>query len=409
MYITRIMERTIIEKSALFPVLLLTGPRQVGKTTMLRRLAGTERRFVSLDEPDIRRLAQTDPRLFLATYPPPVFIDEIQYVPELLPYIKHRVDEMRFASPGEANGMYWLTGSQRFHLMNAVSESLAGRIGIYELPGITQREQDGRLDAPPFHPSRYTPDAETMPLDPAALFTRIWLGNCPEVITRGPSFWSDFYTSYVQTYLERDVRALANVSDLGRFHDFIRSVAARTGQLVNYSGFARDADVSQPTAKSWLRVLEASGLVRLVRPLARHRSRELIGTPKCYLCDTGLAAYLTRWNTPQTLMAGAMAGAFFETWCVNEICSSYRNLGLEPPVFFYRDRQQHEIDLVLDENDTLTPVEIKKGARLDAGDVKTFDKLATLGAKVGMGALVSQFPCVMPLTSGAQAIPAWLI
>ena len=406
MHIPRIMERTLLEKSKLFPAILLTGPRQVGKTTLLRRLAEKGRTFVSLDELDVRRFAQTDPRLFLATYKPPVLIDEIQYAPELLPYIKRIIDEARFNDSQTANGLFWMTGSQRFHLMSAVGESLAGRIGVYELPGITARERQGRLEEEAFLPSRFHPEPRTAAPEPERLFKDIWLGNCPELVVRGESFWQDFHSSYVQTYLERDVRALAQVADLSRFHDFVRSVAMRTAQLVNYAAFARDAGISQPTAKSWLGVLEASGLVRLIYPYAGNRVREMIRTPKLYVCDTGLAAYLTRWTSAEALQFGAMAGAFFETWCVNEIVNSHLNLGARPSVFFYRDKHQREIDLLIEDNGTLHPVEIKKGARLDAHDVRCFRLLDSPGAPVGTGALVSQYPQVSALAESALAIPA---
>ena len=408
MYIKRELEEAFLEANDFFSVLLLTGARQVGKTTFLKKIASSGRRFVSLDPLDARQKAASDPRLFLADNPPPVIIDEIQHVPSLLPYIKEIVDNVRTSAPERSHGMYWLTGSQKFDLMEGVSESLAGRIGIFNLLGLSNRELAG-VASMPFLPERFV--VAGMPeRSPQELYRQIWVGSFPElrVAQKPERRWRMFFQSYIQTYLERDVRKLAQVADLSVFHGFLKASAARSGQMLNYSDLARDTGISVPTAKRYMSILETSGIVTLLRSYRNNRSAETVATPKMYFMDTGLMAFLTDWISPEAMVSGAAAGQFFETWCVSEILKSYACRGIEPSIFYFRtkEHQPSEIDVILQENNTLYPVEIKKSARLDKSDVRHFAKLAPANLEVGTGALLSMYPTVCHLTEKVLALPA---
>lgn len=408
MYIKRLLEDAFLEANSFFPALLVTGARQVGKTTFLRQIAEPERRFVSLDPIDVRMRAKEDPRIFLANNPPPVIIDEIQYVPELLPYIKMMIDEARHEDPEHANGMFWLTGSQQFQLMKGVTESLAGRIGIFSMYGLSNREIAG-CPSEPFLPDSFTMGA--MPdKSPSAFFSSLWLGSYPELTANADAekFWTRFYQSYIKSYLERDVSDLAQVADKDRFYSFLKSVAARSGQMLNYSDLARDTGISQPTAKSYLGILATSGIVKLLYPYRRNRTAETVSTPKLYMLDTGLMAFLTSWNTPETLANGAVAGHFFETWCFTEILKSYANAGVDPSIYYYRDKEKNpsEIDLVIEKDGTLYPIEFKKAATISKKSICNFNKLAAFKQPIGMGALVSLYPELSLLKEDVKTIPA---
>ena len=408
MYIPRHLQKVIESAGNFFPALLLTGPRQVGKTTFLRHIAEPKRKYVSLDDTELRNLAKEDPRAFLDKFSPPVLIDEIQYAPELLSYIKIAIDEQRFKAPEAARGMFWLIGSQRFPLMKGVSESLAGRIGIFEMSGLSQAEISGRPNV------QFTPDRKFDGIDQTgspAMFKRIWQGTFPEVIHARPEERALFYSSYITTYLERDIRSLTRIHDLERFYKFLCSCAARTGQLLNYSELARDADVEVMTARNWMTLLTSSRIAYLLRPYAGSLTARLVKTPKLYFLDTGLCASLTRWPNPETLEAGAMSGAFFETWCISEILKSYWNEGMEnPPLFFYRDKDKKEVDLLIETPDGFHPVEFKKSATPKADDVRHFDVLIHRNLKLKKGALVCNCPDILPLPKkNADAIPAaWI-
>ena len=387
---------------------MLIGARQVGKSTFLRKIAESGRKYVSLDPLDVQKQAREDLRLFLANNYAPVISDKIQNVPELLPYIKTLVDEARITSPEKAKGMFWLTGSQQFHLMKGVSESLAGRIGILNLYGLSNAEIEGRRS------QAFLPDTQSASVpakSPIEVFERIWRGSYPEIATANSdaNMWSAFFQSYIQTYLMRDVRALTQVADEHKFYDFLRAVAARTGQMLNYSSLARDADISQPTAKSYLSILETSGIVKLLYPYSRNKIRNMVSTPKLHMLDTGLAAFLTGWTSPEVLMNGAMAGAFFESWCVAEILKSYVNAGESPSFYYYRDKDKNEIDLVIEREGKIYPVEFKKAATVSKADVKRFDKLSNFNMPVGTGALISLYPDAILIKENVKAIPAFAL
>ena len=411
MFIKREIEKAFLEANDFFSVLLLTGARQVGKTTLLRQLAEPGRRFVSLDPLDVRARAKSDPRLFLADYPPPVIIDEIQYAPELFPYIKAIVDETRTVNPEKAKGMYWLTGSQKFELMANVSESLAGRIGIFNLYGLSNRELCD-VASRPFRPDTFS-DYEMPRTTVAEFFRNLWLGSYPELRSQAnpDKYWTMFFQSYVQTYLERDVRKLTQVADLNVFYGFLKAVATRSGQLLNYADIARDTGISNPTVKKYLGILEISNIVKLLYPYKNNQSAPMVSTPKVYMLDTGLMAYLTDWKTPEVLASGALAGHFLETWCFSEVLKSYANAGFEPPLFYYRDKacKPCEIDIIIEDKKTLYPVEIKKSATLNKNDVKQFGKLATFKLPVGKGALISLYPEMHHIQEDVVTIPAFAL
>lgn len=403
----RLLQATIEHVSATFPVVLLTGPRQVGKTTLLKSMA-KDRHYVSLDDLDARHLAQTDPALFLQRFPPPVLIDEVQYAPELLTQIKIHVDtEAR-------NGLYWLTGSQKFLLRDRVQESLAGRVAILDMNGLslTEISRQTALSAP-FLPTTAWLDAarrKEKPLaDVNALYHYIWRGSYPRVVTQHDISVDIFYSSYLQTYIQRDVRDLINIKNERAFTDFVRVAAARTSQLVNFADMARDANIDQTTAKDWLSVLEASGLVYLLRPYHNNLTKRLVKTPKLYFLDTGLCAYLTRWTSAEALQHGALTGAILESWVLAEMLKSYWYQGQTPNFYFYRDKDQKEIDVLIEQNNIVYPIEIKKTASPNAADIRHFTVLEKLGLNVGPGALVCLKQTDLPLTRGVSIVPAFYL
>lgn len=382
MYIKRTLENFLGKATGQFPVMLVVGPRQVGKTTILRHLRKKGRTYVTLDDPTLATLAKEEPSLFLQRFKPPVLIDEIQYAPELLPFIKIHVD--RDHTPGS----FWLTGSQQFPLMQGVSESLAGRVGIVNLLGLSMKELQGlpKLAAPflPTSNQLHKRLKSSLPLFLQDVYRMIWRGAFPAFALNKAMDRDLFYSSYVQTYLQRDVRDLANVGDEGSFLKFLRAAAARTGQLLNMSDMARDAAISVPTAKRWLGVLEASGIVYLLEPYHTNTTKRLIKSPKLYLLDTGLCAYLTGWSSPKTLEAGAMSGPILETFILTEILKSYWHNGKRAPLYYYRDKDKKEIDLLILRDETFYPLEFKKTASPNKDDTRHFkilEQFATLLAK----------------------------
>ena len=405
LYLPRTLEKFITQAADRFPIVLVTGARQVGKTSMLKHLMRDERAYVTLDDPLALRLAKEDPALFLQRFSTPVLIDEIQYAPELLPYIKMAVDRDR------QPGMFWLTGSQPFHLMKGVSESLAGRVAIVTLQGMSHQELTGKgADVKPFVPVLVSPKP-SLPIHYSLgeLYRLIWRGAFPAIALDDSIDRSLFYSSYLQTYIQRDLRDLARVGDEMSFLRFVRAAAARTGQLLNMSNLARDADIAPNTAKSWLSILQASGIIHLLEPWYSNVTTRLIKAPKLYFLDTGFAAYLTEWTTPETLEAGAMSGAILETWVVAEILKGYLHNGLQPPLYFYRDKDKKEIDLLIVRDGTLYPVEIKKTASPHASAAKNFSLPAAKGAKIGPGAVICLISEPMPLTREVTALPIGML
>lgn len=403
MYLTRTLEKFVTKAAKQFPVLLITGARQVGKTTFLKHLLKKGMSYVTLDDPLLLNLAKTDPALFLQRFQPPLLIDEIQYAPELLPYIKIKVDKSK------KKNLFWLTGSQQFHLMKNVSESLAGRIGIVQLFGLSKRELiDNNENAGPFLPTKKILNSKikssrTLLLND--LFELMWHGSYPAIATNPKMDRNLFYSSYVQTYLQRDVRDFAKVGDDAAFLNFLRAIAARTGQMLNVAEVARDVSISPNTAKSWLSILEASGIIYLLEPYHNNLTKRLVKTPKVYMLDTGLCSYLTAWSSPETLESGAMSGAILETWILGELLKSYAHNGQKAPFYYYRDKDQKEVDLLIEKDGKIFPLEFKKTASPNKSDTKHFQVLEKLNLPIGDGGIICLVNELLPLDKNTLAIP----
>lgn len=417
MYIRRAAEDVVRRISATFPVLLVTGPRQAGKSTMLEHLAEPERKVVTLDDPDIRYLAKSDPGLFMQRFTPPVLIDEIQYATELLPYIKIAVDRSR------RSGDYWITGSQSFVMMKNVSESLAGRVGIVNLLGLSASEIKGmRSEAFTIDPERLLRRVnEAKRQNLTEIYARIFKGSIPKLYADTAVDWETYYRSYVDTYLKRDIRDLTQVADEMAFFNFMTVVAARTAKPVIYEEIASASGISSPTAKKWLSILISSGIVALVQPYHNNVLKRVTKMPLLHFLDTGLCAYLLRWGNPEVLEKGAMSGAFFESYVFSEIYKSYLNAGKEPPIFYYRDKDQREIDLLIYQDGTLYPIEIKKSASPGKEAVKHFrvldpvakpeksDESPGIKTKIGNGAVICMAENLLPLDTHNWCVPVWMI
>jgi len=404
MYIVRNCEKTVEYMSERFPVVLVTGPRQVGKTTMLMKIAEKGRGYVTLDDPNARNMAINEPGLFLQRYEPPIIIDEIQYAPNLMQHIKLYVDE------NKKMGDIWMTGSQMFHLMKNVSESLAGRVGIIKMQGFSGAELDG-YDNEAFLMDSGKLIAKVKERTPKSLkevYKRIYMGQMPGVYSRDISP-DIFYGAYINTYIQRDIKALTQVADEMLFLQFLTACAARTSQMLNLADIARDIGISAPTAKQWLSILITSGIVILLEPYFNNRMKRIIKSPNLYFMDTGLCAYLTKWNNPESLETGSMSGEFFETFVVGEVIKSYQNLGLQAPISYYRDKDKHEIDLIIEQNNTLYPIEIKKSASPKKDAIKNFKVLDKSGVNVGTGAVICMARDLVPLDKDNWLVPVWLL
>ena len=406
-YIARHMEKKVLELSKSFSALLITGPRQAGKTTMLKELAkreGIGRGYVSLDDLNTRDMAKNDPKLFLQLHKPPVIIDEVQYAPELFTYIKIHVDEHHMP------GAFWLTGSQIYRLMRGVQESLAGRVALLHLSPLSQREITG-MPARPFTVDFDVLLAESKTISPVSvpdMYERIWKGCMPGLLS-GQSERDIFYSSYISTYLERDVREISGAIDALKFNRFVTAVAARCSQLVNFTALAEDADIDIQTAKSWLNILETLGIVFLLHPYSNNVLKRTIRTPKLYFYDTGLVCYLTRWSSAEVVESGAMSGALLENFTVSELMKSYQNTGLSPYLYFYRDRDAKEIDVILEGNGKLHPLEIKKTATPDRRIVRMFDIIEKSPLTRGTGAVLCMAQEFSAFDRDDLIVPIWMI
>ena len=405
-YLHRELEDLVSQVSREYPVVLLTGPRQVGKTTMLENLMrGTDRNYVSLDDLAQRDLAKRDPELFLQIHKPPVLIDEVQYAPELFTYIKIHVD--KYHKPGDI----WLTGSQVFTLMSGVQESLAGRIAVLFLTPMSQSEIYGGVKGP------FELDFKKLSLrkegrkaaDADEIYKRIFKGSMPALVSGQYSNSQIFYSSYVSTYIERDVKELSDRIDSLKFFNFLTAVAARTGQLLNLADIARDADINEKQSKNWLNILKTLGLLFFVHPYSNNLLKRLVKTPKIYFYDTGLVCYLTRWSSAETLQNGAMNGAILENYVVSEIAKSYLNNGIEPYLYFYRDKDAKEIDLLLEHDGVINPVEIKKTANPGSELVKVFSLIDKSGTPRSKGAVVCLKPELTAIDRENYVVPVWLL
>ena len=403
MYIQRHAEKTASKLSEMFGAILIAGPRQVGKTTMLEKLTDGIT-YVSLDDPIIKASAEEESGTFFKDNPPPVFVDEIQKAPALFNQIKLLLDR------SHKKGQFFMCGSQQFKMMKGVSESLAGRIGLCTLLGFSLREAHAVECSLPFIPTEEYFSARKQNLADIT-YDEVWntvqRGLMPELFINPNYSWQLYYSAYVRTYIERDVRELSEIGDTVKFTNFMIAAAASTGQLVNVASLARDVGISAPTAERWLSILVASNIVYLLQPYSNNVMKRAIKTPKLYFLDTGLAAYLTRWNSPEVLKTGAMAGAFFESFVISEIIKSYYNAGIsDPPIYFYRDKDMNEIDLLIENNGTLYPIEIKKHADPQKSDAKAFKLIDSIpNVKKGQGGIVCLYDNLVTLTEGVKVIP----
>lgn len=405
-YISRSLEKVVAQVTEEYPVVLVTGPRQVGKTTMLQKLMeGTDRSYVSLDDLNERSLAKTDPEMFLQLHKPPVLIDEVQYAPELFTYIKIHVDKTH--KPGD----FWLTGSQVFKLMQGVQESLAGRVAVLSMTSLSQAEIDGAVAAP------FTVELDVLsarkngrtPKDTPAIFERIFNGSMPAIVSGQNTNRQIFYSSYLSTYIERDVRELSNAIDSLKFLRFMTAVAARCSGMLNVAEIALDADISQAQAKAWLQILETLGIIFYLHPYSNNLLKRLVKTPKLYFYDTGLVSYLTKWSSAEVLESGAMNGAILENYVVSEVAKSYLNCGVEPYMYYYRDKDMKEIDIVLEHDGILNPIEIKKTANPGTELTRVFAVLDKGAVPRGNGAIICMKPELSAIDRSNFIVPIWMI
>lgn len=407
-YINRAMEATFKRMAQEFSVVLLIGPRQVGKTTMLKRLAeaeGVNREYVTLDDITEREMAKNDPKLFLQLHKPPVFIDEVQYAPELFPYIKIYVDEHQQA------GDFWLTGSQIFKFMDGVQESLAGRVCLLHMSPLSQAEACGCTSEP------FTVDFERLlmrskavaPASIQKIFERIWRGGMPAIVSGVKKEQAAVYSSYISTYIDRDVKEIADRVDSFKFLNFVTVVATLTSQMMNYKTIADAVEISVPTVKNWLNILERLGIIFYLHPYSNNLLKRMVTKPKLYFYDSGLVAYLTKWTDSETLMNGAMSGAILENFVVSEIVKSYQNAGLEPFIYYYRDKDNKEIDIVLERNGTLYPLEVKKTMMPDKRWTNVFGVLDKTSLKRGTGGILCLSDKFTAFDRDNLIIPVWEI
>ncbi len=404
-YINRDMEKLVSDLAKEYSCILITGPRQVGKSTLLEHL-DSNRNKVTLDDLQERNLAKQDPEMFLKIHKPPVLIDEVQYAPELFSYIKIAIDN------GATSGSFFLTGSQSYKLMHLAQESLAGRIAVLNLSSVSQHELYSNAELQPFNVSVDHLSARTRssrPADLEEMFKRIWYGGLPGLVSGKYTNRDVYYSSYLQTYLTRDVKEEITVKDDYKFIDFIRAAACRIGQELNIHSIALDVDVSDDTAKRWLGLLEKSEIIFYLHAYSNNLLKRIVKTPKLYFFDTGLVAYLTKYSTPEILQNGSINGAILENYVVAEIRKSYLNCGKELFMYYFRDKQQHEIDLILESDGMLHPIEIKKSSNPTASMIKNFDILKKAALPVGKGAIICMKDAFTALDRENLIVPAWCI
>lgn len=406
-YITRELERKFKQMNTFFKVVLVTGARQVGKTTMLKHLAeGTDRTYVSLDDLMARELAQSDPALFFQTYKPPILIDEVQHAPQLFERIKLMCDNT------EETGLFWLTGSQQYNMMKHVRETLAGRIGILQLYSLSQREKNGVLFEEPLDFSIENLKGRQKQLPPNDIinvFEHIWRGGMPQVQQADEELRQEYYNSYIDTYLMRDVAEVGGVTDSAKFLKMLKTCAALTAEQVNYSTLASAADISEPTAKDWVRLLEGLGIIYLLQPYSNNELKRLVKTPKLYFCDTGLCAYLSMWLTRDTLMNGAASGHYFENYVVSELLKNYAYGKTKANLSYYRDSNAKEIDVFVEQNGLIHPLEIKKSAAPNRNEIKKYELIDKASIPRGCGGLVCMCDNPVPIDDKNAFIPSNLI
>ncbi len=405
-YIKRDLENKIVSLSKEYACVLVTGPRQVGKTTLLRNLMTDNRNYVTLDDLEERRLAQNDPALFLELHELPILIDEVQYAPELFSYIKIAIDN------GAAPGSFWLTGSQAFKMMELAQESLAGRVAILHMSSLSQHEIYGSGENIPFTIELASLKARKLTGTPAnmeELYMRIWNGSMPGLISGKFTDRNVFYSSYLQTYIERDVSESVALTDKLQFQDFIRAAACRAGQMLNVHTIAQDVGISDDTAKRWLQVLEKSDIIFYLRPYSNNLLKRTIKTPKLYFFDTGLVAYLTKYTSPEILQNGAINGSILENYVVSELMKSYHNAAQDCLLWYYRDKDNHEIDLIMESDGQLHPLEIKRSINPGSELIGAFTVLDKGSVPRGKGAILCMRPELSAINADNYIIPIWMI
>lgn len=400
-YINRHISDYVLNASKTFPVVIITGARQIGKTTLFEHIANENRKIVSLDNPIIRQNARQDPEKFLQTYSPPVLIDEIQYAPELFPYIKIFVDK------NKKNGSFWLTGSQSFTMMKNITESLAGRAAIIKMSNLSQSEiNNEKLSPIDFDIQKLIKRNKTKnDINVQRIFGNIFKGSYPKVHTEKDIDIRLFYNSYIDTYISRDLRSIKNIENETSFMNFLKIVACRTATNVNYETLANEANITAPTAKAWLSILVSSGLVLLIEPYLSNILKRIVKAPRMYMTDTGLVTHLMGWETPEVLENSYMSGSIFETYIVNEIYKNYINQGIKPNLYFYRNNSQEEIDLIVERNQIMHPIEIKKSAN-PKNPLKNFKALE---GPIGTGFVYCLCNEIVPVSKKDYLVPATLI
>jgi len=407
-YIRRAMEKTFLRLIKEFPAILITGPRQVGKTTMLLKLMNEEnsnREYVTLDDLTEREMAKNDPKMFFQIHKPPVFIDEIQYAPELFPYIKIIIDKHH--EPGH----FWLTGSQIFKLMDGVQESLAGRVALLNLYPVSQAECGG-FETEPFtlNIDKLTKcGKERKSIDAPDLYKRIFNGGMPALISGQYTERRVVYSSYISTYIDRDVKELSGKIESLKFMSFITAAAALAGQMLNFKTIADTAGIDQITAKNWLGILEKLGIIFYLHPYSNNMLKRTVTKPKLYFHDTGLVAYLTKWSDANTLMTGAMSGAILENFVISEIIKSYHNCGEEVFIYYYRDKDTKEIDIILESDGKLYPIEIKKTATPAPQLTRVFAVIEKAPLLRGTSAILCTCDKLSAFDSSNLIVPIWMI
>jgi len=409
MYIHRHIEQVVERIAKRKSIVVLTGARQVGKSTMLREVF-RDMNYISMDRPLVRESAKDNPSLFFEANKPPIIVDEIQKAAELFEYIKDIVDESKL------KGQFYLTGSQSMTLMKNVSDSLAGRAGIIKLMGLSARELRGITYRKPFIPTTKHMEniaASGVSFDFERTVEYIHKGFYPELYETESDLqdWADFYSSYFQTYIEKDIKDVLKIQDESAFIKFVRATAALTGEMLNLNTIAQVCGKDAKTVRAWLSVMESGGLVYLLEPYYNNQNKRLIKTPKLYFLDTGLACWLLGWNTPEQLVNGAMWGHIFESFVFSEILKSYYNDGIvKPSLYYYRDKEKNEIDLVIEEGNTLYPVEIKTTSDPTKSMVNAFRYLSNIpGKNVGSGSVICLAKERLPLTDNVWIHPVHLV
>ena len=403
MYIKRNIEDIIVKNPTNSPIIMVCGQRQVGKCTMLMHLKENDRKYVSFDNLAIKRLATEDPYLFIETYGLPILIDEFQKAPNILSALKDIVDTKSYNGV-DTNGLIWLTGSQKFNMMKNISESLAGRVSVFEMSGLSQREKSGYENELISFNVNDLKNRKFVYSDTLEIYKKIFEGGMPKPYVQNIDR-EKYYSDYISTYIERDVRELSQVGKLNEFYNFVVFLAARTGQELKYDEIAKQIGVSAPTVKTWISILEASGIIFLLKPYSSSVSKRLVKTPKLYFMDTGLVAHLTRWPNAEVLMNGNMAGAILETYVVTEIVKSYLNSGKSlNNLFYYRDFDQKEIDLLYVDSNSITPIEIKKNIDPYKPD-KNFSLVNKFGLNVNPGLVFCMVKEITPINRNCFLIP----